>query len=599
MTYIYIYAIIIEHSRRIIVSVSTNVRTNYFSGNRLLFTPSATDTAISKKALEKGIRIANIVQRALGKSTAVRIDGKLIHLNTNSLNKYHTTVIKSTNTENSTAGKVSKLTNRIRKMICTPLEKAGTPLSKRAIATLYGSALCSAHLNDNENSLRLSPSPELAEAVRRSISPQSDSINILKEAKERLAEAEKALKLAQFKRSKADIKEAFNYLNTEVKVEFLGLINLVKANKEAIIKKMEATFVEVCIGEEVTRDHIEQVIGEAKGMVSDVLNKADIAYKDTQETLRRMSQTLLESPEEGSGACRTLDLIASVFDLLIRSAALLNSFEATVQTATVLHGQINRTYDIFMKAPPIKSSLPRRLKGFISRKVASMTLSRKEGLYEQLKADITSGFQPVKKGKLSAWFEKVISNVVLEDPNVTLQELKRLTLQTVSKEMEKRAASDTVLVDANKEYLGAKKALENIQNPKLSIVEKVKRGLSGARSVSKNRLAPISDQVRIGATIQPGVEAIKLRVNSGRASPDSIAPDNQDSDASSLNSGRASPGNQSSDAIYLNSDHARADSPSPNSVDSGKVDDDGDLFFDALDGMQPASNPNFDSLGLD
>jgi len=69
--------------------------------------------------------------------------------------------------------------------------------------------LCSAHLNDNENSLRLSPSPELAEAVRRSISPQSDSINILKEAKERLAEAEKALKLAQFKRSKADIKEAF------------------------------------------------------------------------------------------------------------------------------------------------------------------------------------------------------------------------------------------------------------------------------------------------------------------------------------------------------------------------------------------------------
>jgi len=55
---------------------------------------------------------------------------------------------------------------------------------------------------------------------------------------------------------------------------------------------MEATFVEVCIGEEVTRDHIEQVIGEDKGMVSDVLNKADIAYKDTQETLRRMSQTL-------------------------------------------------------------------------------------------------------------------------------------------------------------------------------------------------------------------------------------------------------------------------------------------------------------------
>ncbi len=590
---------------RITVSVSTNVKTNYFKGNRLVFKSSDAGTAMfNKEALKKGVRIANFAQRFFGKSTAVEINGKAYHLNTNSLNKYHKNLLSSRSDTKFTKSVVFK---RVREMICKPLEKAGKPLSERAITKIlstasasasdYGTALCDIH--ENQGFPVRAPFPELAQAVRvvtkpfiephaarpatqPPIEPQSERAYAIQEAKNRLEEAGKSLARAQFNRNKADTTKLIEYFKTEGLQQVQEVVSFLQENKELIISKIQESVINTCAKKELPPEFTQQLLHETRELVSKVLSDAKDAYADTKQAIQKM-RDLLSSSTEARVANRLGDSLLLLADLFTEPLQtilpVLYSLESTVDTANILYEQITHAYGIYTEAPTKKVSPPGLVKRSFIRNAVEMAYKRKGDALKALKKTLTSDPARAKSpSAFSSWGMNRIQSIAFENPEIILNEVKRLALKEIAELKAQNAASDHVLVAAEKELKAAKKSLKKLETAPLRT--RMLRSISGLgrpRSVSQadsdfmNRLADDPWSLRAATP------------DSGHASPDAVSLESVDS------------GNASADAVSIGSQNL--DTVSRESTDSG-VADDGDEFFDASDGTEPLT-PYVDPFGLD
>ncbi len=125
------------------MNIIANKQTYWTQANRLVFVETekgSKASAGSDELVKRGVRIANIFQRIIGKSTDVTIDGKTYHLNTNSYKKFMQNGSKSSIARPSTSQEKGQKLTLLVSCLISCNQSTGAELRKTASGLGYNLA---------------------------------------------------------------------------------------------------------------------------------------------------------------------------------------------------------------------------------------------------------------------------------------------------------------------------------------------------------------------------------------------------------------------------------------------------------------------------